>query len=350
MAPEPTPPQQTGGYRLRDGWWVALLAAIACLALLSWALAPAVLRLADRPPGDGRTVSSFEFDLSTPSIDPELIVPSMLHRDMVPVIDDPLILSMNDIEERGAQRSTRLLVSDDLVIGVVHDGIARAYPLSIMHVHELVHDELGGTPILVSWHWPSGAARVLVRDEPTQQWGSTGLIGGGNALLYQRQQERGGEALHSQWLAQTITGPSAGTPIATIPHQVRRWADWKAEHPDSSVLGPDPELKKRYKKSDPSTYYENQRMPFGLTRPDSGPPPKTWMTRIDHPDGVVIQPWPELHASSVDGVFERDGMVFRTTRDPDTVIVLDAETLTPLDAHHGLWLTIHALESDRSDR
>jgi hypothetical protein len=43
-------------------------------------------------------------------------------------------------------------------------------------------------------------------------------------------------------------------------------------------------------------------------------------------------------------------MLFRTTRDPDTVIVLDAETLEPLDAHHGLWLTIHALGPDLPSR
>ncbi len=322
---------------------MALIAVIACIILLSWALAPAVLRLADRPPGDGRDPASFAFDLSNPSIDPELIVPSMLHRDMVPVIDDPVLLSMSDIDDRGDRRSTRYLVSDDLVVGVEHGGEARAYPMSILHVHELVHDELGGTPILVSWHWPSGAARVLVRDAATQLWGSTGLIAGGNALLYQRQQERGGEALHSQWLAQTVTGPDAGESIATIPHQVRRWADWKAEHPDSTVIGPDPDLKKRYKKSNPSTYYENQRMPFGLSRPDSGPPPKTWMTRIIGPKGDVIQSWPELHAATVNGEWEQDGLLFRTTRDPDTVVVLDAETMEPLDAHHGLWLTIHAL-------
>ena len=297
----------------------------------------------ERPPGDGRTAASFDFDLSNPLIDPQLIVPSMLHRDMVPVIEEPLILSMSDIDDRSDQRSTRYLVSDDLVIGVEHEGVARAYPLSILHVHELVHDEVAGTPILVSWHWPSAAARVLIRDDASQRWGSTGLIGGGNALLYQRGETQGDEAVHSQWLARTITGPDAGDPIGTIPHQIRRWADWKAEHPETTVLGPDPELKKRYKKSNPSTYYENQRMPFGLSRPDSGPAPKTWMTRVNGPDGVVIQPWPELHANAIDGEFERDGMLFRTTRDPDTVVVLDAETLEPLDAHHGLWLTIHAL-------
>ena len=61
------------------------------------------------------------------------------------------------------------------------------------------------------------------------------------------------------------------------------------------------------------------------------------MTRIIGPKGDVIQSWPELHATTVNGEWEQDGLLLNH-RDPDTVIVLDAETLEPLDAHHGLWL------------
>jgi hypothetical protein len=40
---------------------------------------------------------------------------------------------------------------EEQVIGLVHKGEARAYPLRIMSWHELVNDELGGLPVLVSW-------------------------------------------------------------------------------------------------------------------------------------------------------------------------------------------------------
>lgn len=37
------------------------------------------------------------------------------------------------------------------VLGVVLDGVVRAYPTRIMSWHELVNDRFGGLPVLVSW-------------------------------------------------------------------------------------------------------------------------------------------------------------------------------------------------------
>ena len=77
-----------GRLRFREGGWLIVLSAGVTLALLSWGLAPALLRLADRPPGDGQNAASFAFDLSNPRIPIESIEPAMLHRDMIPVLDD----------------------------------------------------------------------------------------------------------------------------------------------------------------------------------------------------------------------------------------------------------------------
>ncbi len=43
------------------------------------------------------------------------------------------------------------LDSDDLVIGVSMGGESRAYPIRPLRFREMVNDELGGTPILVTW-------------------------------------------------------------------------------------------------------------------------------------------------------------------------------------------------------
>lgn len=41
--------------------------------------------------------------------------------------------------------------ADALVIGIVIDGDARAYPVSFLSGREMVIDWIGGTPVLVSW-------------------------------------------------------------------------------------------------------------------------------------------------------------------------------------------------------
>jgi hypothetical protein len=43
------------------------------------------------------------------------------------------------------------LRSDEIVMGLVINGDARAYPTGLLRVREMVNDEIGGTPVLVSW-------------------------------------------------------------------------------------------------------------------------------------------------------------------------------------------------------
>ena len=66
-------------------------------------------------------------------------------RDAFPVFDDPPMLSAAEAERR------RVVQDRDAVIGVAHGGEAKAYPITIMGVHELGNDTLGGVPIAVSW-------------------------------------------------------------------------------------------------------------------------------------------------------------------------------------------------------
>ena len=43
------------------------------------------------------------------------------------------------------------LLDDELVMGLVIDGEAKAYPITVLRSREMVNDELGGLPILVTW-------------------------------------------------------------------------------------------------------------------------------------------------------------------------------------------------------
>ena len=40
---------------------------------------------------------------------------------------------------------------DEVVIGLEIDGDCRAYPINYLNDHELVREEIGGLPLLVSW-------------------------------------------------------------------------------------------------------------------------------------------------------------------------------------------------------
>lgn len=85
------------------------------------------------------------FDLTDSAIDPERFQYGV-GRDSIPSIDDPVFVSPDDalLAQRGVSAETP-------VLGVFVEGIARAYPVDVMDVHEIVNDEFGGKPYAVLW-------------------------------------------------------------------------------------------------------------------------------------------------------------------------------------------------------
>jgi len=66
-------------------------------------------------------------------------------RDAFPVFDNPEMMSAEEAEKKG------VIFERDAIIGVTHNGEAKAYPITVMGVHELGNDTIGGEPIAVSW-------------------------------------------------------------------------------------------------------------------------------------------------------------------------------------------------------
>ncbi len=54
-------------------------------------------------------------------------------------------------EPRFVAASEAPLEDDELVIGISIEGEAKAYPITVLRFREMVNDELGGIPILVTW-------------------------------------------------------------------------------------------------------------------------------------------------------------------------------------------------------
>lgn len=339
------------GRAFRNGGWVLLLAGLLVCALLVWALGPAVLRSLDRPPGDGSTVESFAFDLSNERLPQGAqIEVAMAHRDLVPVLSDPVVLTPQEIARANTGRS-RYLVSDDLVIGVEFDGHARAYPISVLNVHELVNDTLGNRDIAVTWHWPSAATAVFDRtiDGAPAELGVSGLVAGGNMLVYARHRDgrAGGEALYSQALGTSVTGP----PVALTPVEsaLVRWADWYEAHPETTVIAPLGAFAQRYKKGKPDAWMASSALLFDTPLPDHGPAPKDRVMVVRGPDGVWAVPVATLTAAggqegraSIDAGGVR--LTWATRQHPDTATLLDPPP--GWRANRAMWVTAHLLHPD----
>ena len=335
----------------RNGGWVLLMTGIVLAGIMVWAIAPAALRLTSMPPGDNQTIESYAFDLSNLQIDRELVVPAMRHRNMSPVVTDPKILSPEEIVQRNNSIRDPLVVSKDLVVGVEIGGESRAYPLHFLHVHEIVNDTLGGTPIAIVWHWPSGHLAVFERtiDSNVVSFANSGLSGNGGMLFYPLQEKIGNERLFVSMLEKSVTGEDIT--LTPVSHDVVSWKNWFAEHPDTTSLAPNEQLKKRYRKASPELYFLTEVIYFPTSpMPQDEANPKTPVIAVSI-DGVErVYAIPSLLKLADDNgrvtdLFGNNTLIFTIEENPITASIR-TEDGQRVHTNRSLWFAWHANHPD----
>ena len=126
------------------------------------------------------------------------------------------------------------LRDDDLVLGVVVGGEARAYPINLMWEpqNEVLNDTLGGEPIAATWCPIAHSGVVYDRsvDRQTVELGAVGLEKG-VFILYDRQ-----TGTHwSQVSGRATRGTREGRTLRKKTSTVTTWGRWRRLHPETSV-------------------------------------------------------------------------------------------------------------------
>jgi hypothetical protein len=126
------------------------------------------------------------------------------------------------------------LKDDDLVIGVVAGGEARAYPVNLMWEpeNEVLNDTLGGQQITATWCPIAHTAAVFDRtvEGSRLELGAVGLRDG-VSILY----DRGTGSWWSQVSGRAVEGPLAGRTLGKRAASVTTWAAWRRLHPETTV-------------------------------------------------------------------------------------------------------------------
>jgi hypothetical protein len=144
----------------------------------------------------------------------------------IPALDHPAFVSASEADQT--------LKAQDMILGIVFSGVAKAYPVRILNWHEVVNDDVGERPVLISWCPLCGSGVVYdPRLEGRRyRFGVSGLLYQQNLLLFDYETD----SLWSQLRGQAVTGSMAGTFLELLPVRTTTWEDWKAEHPQTSVL------------------------------------------------------------------------------------------------------------------
>ncbi|MBX3354669.1 MAG: DUF3179 domain-containing protein [Phycisphaeraceae bacterium] len=253
-----------------SGGWAIVAALLLVVGIVLWSLV-GVWSGRGRV-GDGTSVESYGFDLSNLRVPRETFVASGMARDGLPALDNPVVLDGREIPTINTQRRRKLVVSTDRVLGVVVDGIARAYPLRVLNGHEVVNDEIAGVPIVVTYSPLGDAAAVFSRriGERTRRFGVSGLLDRSNLVFYDRDTES--PSLWGQLSMEAIAGPLAGTPLEPLPGVViTTWAAWLARHPHSEIIDGDPALGRRYASTSYTRYFTNNSFLFPMPPAPSSP-------------------------------------------------------------------------------
>ena len=126
------------------------------------------------------------------------------------------------------------LADDELILGVIVSGAARAYPLSILRLHEIVNDEVGGVPVLVSWCSICNTGLVHDRriDGEEVVFGNAGGLFRSAMTMYDHKTR----SIWSQPWGRGILGSMRNVELRLLPSWISSWAAWETEYPHSLVL------------------------------------------------------------------------------------------------------------------
>ena len=113
----------------------------------------------------------------------EEITSGGVSRDGIPPLDDPKYVPVEEADE--------WLEDLEPVILLEIDGDARAFPLQIMTWHEIVNDEVGGTPVSVTFCPLCNSAITFDRrlDGVVYDFGTSGNLRNSNLVMWDRQTE-----------------------------------------------------------------------------------------------------------------------------------------------------------------
>lgn len=147
-------------------------------------------------------------------------------KDGIPPIDEPVYAAAGQVD---------FLEDADVVFGMSHQGVTRAYPQLILVWHEIVNDRFPDGPLTVAYCPLTGSTvgfRGVSPEGDPLTFGTSGNLVNSNLLMYDRQTD-------SNWpqiLATAINGPAEGTVLSEIPVVWTTWGRWRERFPDSEVL------------------------------------------------------------------------------------------------------------------
>jgi len=149
-------------------------------------------------------------------------------RDSIPPVREPRYVGVDTVDNIGPLEP---------VLSVGINGDFRAYPLRILLWHEIVNEEIGGVPVLISYCPLCNSGVVFDRrvDGQLLEFGNTGRLRHRDMVMYDQQTE----SWWQQFTGEAIIGSLSGKTMTALPARLESLAKFKARAPKGKVLVPE---------------------------------------------------------------------------------------------------------------
>jgi hypothetical protein len=277
---------------IRSGWWVLVAAAavsvLVVVAFIRMPLQPAV----------SQATGAIAFEPCL--IDRDDLVRAMA-RDGLRALMLPRTMAPEEVDQRNENERGKLLVSADRVVGVEFAGETRAYPLRLLRWHEAVNDVVGERAIAITYSPLSGSVAVWDRklDGHEIELAVSGWLYNSNTLLYDRRASGESSSLWHQLTGEAVAGPAAGQRLTPLPAALETWAEWRRDHPDTTIMAPDEDSKRLYKR-DPYHSYRGSdilRFPVDPLAPEGALALKDTVAVVTHSGRDTVFALPYLESA-----------------------------------------------------
>jgi len=272
------------------------------------------------------------FDITDASVPVDLIRAGGPPKDGIPAIDQPKFMAADEVN---------WLKPDDRVLGLVINGVVKAYPVSILNWHEIVNDELAGRAVVVSFCplCGTGIAFDVSNMEPGG-FGVSGLLFESDVLLY----DRSSQSLWSQIWMNAVSGPKKGQKLKPLALDHTSWADWHLRHPETLVLTKNTGFSRDYSRNPYLGYESRERIYFPVQNSNDSFHRKSWVMGLVHNGVVKAYPFESLAAGPSEFNDNIGGDEVRVEFDEQNQtarILLDGQQLATVQSYWFAWVAFY---------
>ncbi len=181
----------------------------------------------------------------------------------------PKVLAVKNLGEN-------LVENNRLVIGVTHEGQAKAYPIQYLGYHHQVRDTLGNKPVMVTYCTVCRTGRVYepIVNGKSEEFRLVGMDHF-NAMF----EDKTTQSWWQQATGEAVTGTLKGYQLPEFPSMQTTLSKWIELYPNSLVMQPDKNFQVEY---DSMRTYEKGKLTGKLTRRDTNSwQNKSWVVGVE---------------------------------------------------------------------